>query len=68
MPGLQFLSVPSASAATTITLVRGKKTIATLGIARHNVGRAWVTWNGKIRRKLTRRRFTSPDPSQLQTA
>jgi hypothetical protein len=44
--------VLNTAAKVVVTLVRGKKTIATLGIAHDSGGRRSITWNGRIRHGL----------------
>ena len=49
---VQIRFVLNAPAKVTLTLLRGKKTIATLRITRRTAGRSSLTWNGKINHQL----------------
>jgi hypothetical protein len=44
--------VLNAPAKVTLTLLRGKRTIATLSITCRKAGRRSLTWTGKIKHKL----------------
>jgi hypothetical protein len=49
---VEIAFVLNAAAKVTVTVLRGKKTIATLRMTRTKAGRSSLTWNGKIKRKL----------------
>jgi hypothetical protein len=46
--------VVNAPAKVTLTVMRGKTVVATLGITRHRAGRGSLTWNGKIKHRQAR--------------
>ena len=52
---LQVPFVLSGPAKVTLTVLRGKRVVAELSTTRRKAGRGWLTWNGKIKRKLAPR-------------